>query len=117
MTTEHVRKELLKMHDSDRKNMRCVMTQELTTKANELTAQVDKDESSTVEMIATMNAELKELNTELVLIQQLRRTMLEDAKLYNMHKSYSCSISELHPSLIEFDDESDRLRKDILLMI
>lgn len=115
MTTETVRKELLKMHDSERQSMRCTMAHDLKKEAEVLTATIDSAISVMVEKIDLLNSKISETDTELRSMRAERGTMLDEAKLNNMHRTYSCSITELHPSLVEFDTESDAMRKEILL--
>ena len=116
MTTETVRKELLKMHDSERQTMRCIIAQGLTKEANKLTTTIDSTIDKLVEKNNLMNDQIRETDKKLATLRADRETMLDEAKLNTMLRTYSCSITELHPSLVEFDAESDVMRKKILLM-
>ena len=73
--------------------------------------------ASTVEKNNHMNDQIRETDKKLAAMRTDREKMLDEAKLNTMSRNYSCSITELHPTLIEFDTESDRLRKEILLKV
>lgn len=115
MTTETVRKELLKMHDNERQSMRCELVQQLKTKANEMTKEIDTEIEDYGEKIIHLEDRIKAIQDELKLLKRNRTVMLENAKLHNM-SGYACSITELHPTLIEFDKETNKMRKVILKM-
>lgn len=115
MTTETVRKELLKMHGTERQSMRCTMAHDLKKEADVLTKTIDFTIDKLVKKNDLLNDQIRETDKKLKETRADREKMLDEAKLNTMSRNYSCSITELHPSLVEFDAESDRLRKEILL--
>ena len=115
MTTETVRKELLKMHDNERQSMRCELAQELKNEANEQTKEIDTEIENCDKKAIDLKDRIKTIESKVMRLKTERTKLLDNAKLHNM-SGYACAITELHTTLIEFDKETNTIRKDILTM-
>jgi len=93
--------EILDLYKRNRAHARCKLVQKLTAKSNELTLDLDV-------WIANLYDELNEVKTQKIKI-------LKDNNLAVFEKPrYGCMSEKLHPSLVEFDNETDRTIQDII---
>lgn len=115
MTTA-VRDGLLKIHQQERDDLRCVIAKRLNNEAKEIT----KDENGLIKsMEGTIESHkntIQDIQNDISKQKILRDSVLKDAKLFNIGKSNmsGCDLEGQHPDLIEFDHETRDLRKAIL---
>ena len=106
------RDELIEMLRVERSVLRCAISKELHVEAKPIRAQYDSDIKSLRELIGTHEQSITSLEKE-------RTDALSDADLlqFDEYDRYnSCSASDLHSRLKEFDAESNELKREIILM-
>lgn len=97
-----VRDELLSMKRKERQELRCDLIKELSVAKNKLV----KAEDSLI----------KKLNKQIEETQEERCKILKEHKLLSFSVSYGeCRTSILHTKIIEFDKQTDKEIKEILI--
>ncbi len=105
--SQKTRDELCSMNKAERAGERCVIMKRLNAEAKELTHGID-------ESIQIYRDKIKTCDTRRFDI--LKENQLLEVVSYDERNHYRCSIADVHPKLAEFDKESNRQRKEILLM-
>lgn len=92
-TSLAIKKELVALYQTKRGDERCQLVKKLMESAKTLTASVD----------AAIDAKKKETD----LLERQKHDILKHAKLVTFERyRTSCPLEELHPSLIQFDEET-----------
>ena len=105
--SQKTRDELVQMNRNERAEERCIIMKRLNSNAKELTKLID-------DAIRDSREEIKEFESDRFNI--LKYNMLLEVVSYDERNHYRCSLSDTHPELAEFDKESNRQSKEILLM-
>ena len=106
------RDELIEMLRVERSVLRCAISKELHAEAKPIRAPFDKD-------IKHLNDTIKGHQESIIRIEGERTSALSESNLlqFDEYDRYSsCSTSDLHPRLKEFDAESNELKREIILM-
>lgn len=99
--TKREREEVKEIFKSQRRAGRCRISKRLAAEANELTKDID--------------AQIKKLESEISTLRTERHGMLSEVNLVEFdNKSKYCSKEDLHPELIAYDEETDRLLVELL---
>lgn len=112
--SENVRDELLRMHSSERSDLKCVLTKRLYGEAKKSVKSIEKKiDIAEQEVVCAKEACEK--------LKDSRDDMLKGKKLYGVvyehnNRHNSCELEETHPDIISFNAESAKLRKEILLL-
>ena len=111
--SEKVRDELLRMNSNERRDERCVISKRLYASAKKLT----KKQSDKIDQIAL---KIKVLDGEKAQLYTEKEDIIKTARLTgvvsHIQNNRGCDMEDDHPELIEFDKESNKQRKEILLM-
>ena len=101
------------MNSNERKDERCVLTKQLTAECKKLTSAQDKE----IDKLSIKIKSLEELQRfaqkeKTAIIKKNRMTGVMQRTNYTS----GCELDEQHPELLKFDAETNKQRKEILLM-
>ena len=111
--SEKTRDSLLKMNSDERRDERCLVVKRLTVECKELTSAQDKE-------IGKLSAKIKSLEELQTVAQKDKTAIIKKHRMTGVmnrtNYTNGCELDEQHPDLLEFDAESNKQRKKILLM-
>jgi len=111
--SEKTRDSLLKMNGDERRDERCMIMKRLVAEAKKLTSKQDK-------VIDALRTKIKALEKEITVVVGEKNDLIIKHRMKGVvsriNYTNGCEIEEQHPDLLKFDAESNKQRKEILLM-
>lgn len=116
------REELLSMFDERAAQKRCDIITRLRKEGNSLTASLDMEiknidisTSEAKDHMTRLHNSITAMNESVSKLITKKRTLLDEHCLRSFKRD-SCGDNELHPDLIEFDENVRKEREDLLMM-
>lgn len=103
------RNRLIDILNEERQPLRCEIARRLNEEANAIKAPFREE-------IARIQLQIDELAKQKNEVDRKMDETLKEKKLYKFYRNNGCSDDSLHQDLVEFDAETIRLEKEILLM-
>jgi hypothetical protein len=99
---------LLKLLHEERAELRCELVHGLTQKKDSITLDID-------EQIIRIDMQISSLNSEKLSLKTKKEKLLKENNLLHLDSSRgTCTISDVHPQLREFDKQTRELERSIL---
>ena len=112
--SEKVRDELLRIHSTERSDLKCILTKRLYKEAKKTVKSIEKKIERAEQDVVCAKDACEKVKTERDKI--LKEKMLYGVVFENNNRYNTCELDETHPDIIAFNAESTKLRKEILLL-